>query len=195
MRWGAKGGPIATARPPRPRARHRRRPALPGTGRHARDRREPAPRVRHPARRAGRVRAALAPARRRRPGGRALRRRDRRRSTVTAQRRGAAARSIATSTRAPTRRSRVARRLRPDARAQDPEATVTAGNASGQNDGAAACIVTTPRTAERARPAAARPAGQLGRRRRARRDHGHRPGARRRRRRSPRRPDAGRTST
>ncbi|HWA65371.1 MAG TPA: acetyl-CoA C-acetyltransferase [Mycobacteriales bacterium] len=29
----------------------------------------------------------------------------------------------------------------------DPEATVTAGNASGQNDGAAACIVTTPELA------------------------------------------------
>jgi acetyl-CoA C-acetyltransferase len=33
--------------------------------------------------------------------------------------------------------------LRPIRAAQDPEATVTAGNASGQNDGAAACIVTT----------------------------------------------------
>jgi len=32
--------------------------------------------------------------------------------------------------------------LRPIMLAQDPEATVTAGNASGQNDGAAACIVT-----------------------------------------------------
>ena len=31
-------------------------------------------------------------------------------------------------------------------RQQDPEATVTAGNASGQNDGAAVCIVTTPET-------------------------------------------------
>jgi acetyl-CoA C-acetyltransferase len=31
----------------------------------------------------------------------------------------------------------------------DPEATVTAGNASGQNDGGAACIVTTPEEAER----------------------------------------------
>ncbi|GAB2663179.1 acetyl-CoA C-acetyltransferase [Saccharopolyspora gloriosae] len=31
--------------------------------------------------------------------------------------------------------------LRPVLRAQDPEATVTAGNASGQNDGAAACLV------------------------------------------------------
>jgi len=30
---------------------------------------------------------------------------------------------------------------------QDPEATVTAGNASGQNDGAAACVVTTPEAA------------------------------------------------
>ncbi|HTX46639.1 MAG TPA: acetyl-CoA C-acetyltransferase [Solirubrobacteraceae bacterium] len=33
-------------------------------------------------------------------------------------------------------------KLRPVMRKQDPEATVTAGNASGQNDGAAACIVT-----------------------------------------------------
>lgn len=31
---------------------------------------------------------------------------------------------------------------------QDPEATVTAGNASGQNDGASACIVTTPALAK-----------------------------------------------
>lgn len=35
-------------------------------------------------------------------------------------------------------------RLRPVRLAQDPAATVTAGNASGQNDGAAACLVTTP---------------------------------------------------
>ncbi len=32
---------------------------------------------------------------------------------------------------------------------QDPDATVTAGNASGQNDGASACIVTTMENAER----------------------------------------------
>jgi acetyl-CoA C-acetyltransferase len=38
--------------------------------------------------------------------------------------------------------------LRPVRLAVDPEATVTAGNASGQNDGAAACIVTTPERAE-----------------------------------------------
>ncbi len=38
--------------------------------------------------------------------------------------------------------------LRPVLGRDDPEATVTAGNASGQNDGAAACIVTTPQRAE-----------------------------------------------
>jgi acetyl-CoA C-acetyltransferase len=40
-------------------------------------------------------------------------------------------------------------RLRPIRQSVDPEATVTAGNASGQNDGASACIVTTPEEAER----------------------------------------------
>jgi acetyl-CoA C-acetyltransferase len=39
--------------------------------------------------------------------------------------------------------------LRPVLGREDPEATVTAGNASGQNDGASACLVTTPETAER----------------------------------------------
>ena len=39
-------------------------------------------------------------------------------------------------------------KLRPVMGRQDPEATVTAGNASGQNDGAAACIVTTPERAD-----------------------------------------------
>ncbi len=37
--------------------------------------------------------------------------------------------------------------LRPVMGRQDPEATVTAGNASGQNDGAAACLVTHPELA------------------------------------------------
>ena len=37
--------------------------------------------------------------------------------------------------------------LRPLMLASDPEATVTAGNASGQNDGAAVCIVTHPERA------------------------------------------------
>lgn len=40
----------------------------------------------------------------------------------------------------------------------DPEATVTAGNASGQNDGAAACIVTTP---EKAAALGLKPLGRL----------------------------------
>ncbi len=39
--------------------------------------------------------------------------------------------------------------LRPIRGKADPEATVTAGNASGQNDGGACCIVTTPEEAER----------------------------------------------
>jgi acetyl-CoA C-acetyltransferase len=37
--------------------------------------------------------------------------------------------------------------LRPVRQSADPDATVTAGNASGQNDGAAACVVTTPEKA------------------------------------------------
>ncbi|MDQ1497682.1 MAG: acetyl-CoA C-acetyltransferase, partial [Actinomycetota bacterium] len=39
-------------------------------------------------------------------------------------------------------------RLRPVLGRDDPDATVTAGNASGQNDGAAICIVTHPARAE-----------------------------------------------
>jgi acetyl-CoA C-acetyltransferase len=39
--------------------------------------------------------------------------------------------------------------LRPIMGGSDPEATVTAGNASGQNDGAAACLVTSMEAAER----------------------------------------------
>jgi acetyl-CoA C-acetyltransferase len=40
-------------------------------------------------------------------------------------------------------------KLRPVRRKLDPESTVTAGNASGQNDGAALCVVTTRDEAER----------------------------------------------
>ena len=39
-------------------------------------------------------------------------------------------------------------RLRPIRRASDPNATVTAGNSSGQNDGAALCVVTTRERAD-----------------------------------------------
>ncbi|MEU2030354.1 acetyl-CoA C-acetyltransferase [Nocardia amamiensis] len=48
--------------------------------------------------------------------------------------------------------------LRPIRAALDPGATVTAGNASGQNDGAALCLVTTP---ERARRLGLRPLARL----------------------------------
>jgi acetyl-CoA C-acetyltransferase len=48
--------------------------------------------------------------------------------------------------------------LRPVMLAEDPEATVTAGNSSGQNDAAAACLVTTPEHAERL---GLRPLGRL----------------------------------
>jgi acetyl-CoA C-acetyltransferase len=49
-------------------------------------------------------------------------------------------------------------RLRPVLSASDPEATVTAGNSSGQNDGAAVCVVTT---AERAAALGLRPLARL----------------------------------
>jgi acetyl-CoA C-acetyltransferase len=39
-------------------------------------------------------------------------------------------------------------KLKPVLLAEDPEATVTAGNASGQNDAAAMCVVTTPEKAD-----------------------------------------------
>ena len=48
--------------------------------------------------------------------------------------------------------------LRPIRQKLDPESTVTAGNASGQNDGAAVCIVTTP---ERAAALGLRPLARL----------------------------------
>jgi acetyl-CoA C-acetyltransferase len=49
-------------------------------------------------------------------------------------------------------------RLRPIMGGADPEATVTAGNASGQNDGAAMCVVTHP---ERAAELGLRPMARL----------------------------------
>ena len=61
----------------------------------------------------------------------------------------------------------------------DPEATVTAGNASGQNDGAADLHRHPRRAGRRARAAPARPAGRVGGRRRAAGDDGDRARARR----------------
>ncbi|MGW6426562.1 acetyl-CoA C-acetyltransferase [Nocardia sp. NPDC055053] len=49
-------------------------------------------------------------------------------------------------------------RLRPIRLGVDPESTVTAGNSSGQNDGAAVCVVTTP---QRARALGLRPLARL----------------------------------
>jgi acetyl-CoA C-acetyltransferase len=49
-------------------------------------------------------------------------------------------------------------KLRPVLLSDDPESTVTAGNASGQNDAAAACIVTTP---ERAAELGLQPLGRV----------------------------------
>ncbi len=49
-------------------------------------------------------------------------------------------------------------KLRPIRQREDAEATVTAGNASGQNDGGAACVVTTP---ERAAELGIRPLARL----------------------------------
>jgi acetyl-CoA C-acetyltransferase len=49
-------------------------------------------------------------------------------------------------------------RLRPILERNDPHATVTAGNASGQNDGASACVVTTP---EKAAELGVRPLAKL----------------------------------
>jgi acetyl-CoA C-acetyltransferase len=49
-------------------------------------------------------------------------------------------------------------KLRPVMQREDPEATVTAGNASGQNDAASACLVTT---VEKAEELGLRPLGQL----------------------------------
>ena len=39
-------------------------------------------------------------------------------------------------------------KLKPVLLGDDPEATVTAGNASGQNDAASMCVVTTPEKAD-----------------------------------------------
>ena len=73
--------------------------------------------------------------------------------------------------------SRGSRRLRPVMAASDPEATVTAGNASGQNDGAAVCVVTHP---DRAAELGLRPIARLrllGGGRRCAGDDGDRPRA------------------
>ena len=59
-----------------------------------------------------------------------------------------------------------------------PELSVTAGNASGVNDGACALLLASETAAAAPRPDAARPRRRHGHGRRAAADHGHRPGAR-----------------
>ena len=62
--------------------------------------------------------------------------------TTTDRRGDTAVHAVDEHVRADTTREALAA-LRPVFAHQDPDATVTAGNASGQNDGAAACVVTT----------------------------------------------------
>ena len=149
MRWGVRGGPGVMLNDALARGRVTAGGVeLPGARRDDRDCGEPAARVRHLPHRAGRVGGAQPPAR----GGRArrgsLRRRDRARS----------ARSSATSTSGPDTSVEVLAGLRPIMGRSDPDATVTAGNASGQNDGAAVCVVTHP---ERAAELGLRPLARL----------------------------------
>ncbi|WP_261566028.1 acetyl-CoA C-acetyltransferase [Frankia gtarii] len=67
---------------------------------------------------------------------------------LVAHRKGAVAVDIDEHPRADTSLATLAA-LRPIMSRSDPQSTVTAGNASGQNDGASACIVTHPAEAER----------------------------------------------
>ena len=82
----------------------------------------------------------------------------------------------ATSTRAPAPRSSAWPGSSPSWPSYAPDATVTAGNSSGQNDAAAVAIVTTP-ARRSARPAAPGAAGQLVAGRCGAAPHGHRTGA------------------
>ena len=111
---------------------------------------------------------------RRRAGQWPARRRDRRRSPSRSAR---ATRSSSTSDEHPRLTSLDAlAALKPIVRK---DGIVTAGNASGVNDGAAALIIAVEEAAKRTRPDAARPDPRRRRRRRSAADHGHRPGARR----------------
>ncbi len=65
--------------------------------------------------------------------------------------------------------------LRPIRLEVDPDSTVTAGNASGQNDGAAMCVVTTRTEAEKRRSDPAFGVAVVGGHRLRARGDGHRP--------------------
>ena len=70
-------------------------------------------------------------------------------------------------------------RLKPIFARLDPDATVTAGNSSGQNDAAAVAIVTTPHEGRRSSDCVPSPGSSAGRSPASSRAHGHRSGARR----------------
>ena len=96
------------------------------------------------------------------------------RSTIPQRKGDAGHGRAATSIRAPTPRSSSWPSCKTPFRNPG---TVTAGNASGVNDGAAALIVASEAGGERARPDAARARARHGVGRRAAAHHGHRPGA------------------
>ena len=164
-----------------------RQPAHGGDARHARDgrdRRAGRRALQRLARGAGSVRAdarSSAPARRSRRAG--SRRSSRRSSPASTRRPAPRSTSPPTSTRGPRRRSSSSRSSGPRSRKDD--GTVTAGNASGLNDGAAALLLASEPAIEGARPDAQ---GALRHRRRRRRRaelHGPRADPGHARRRSP----------
>ena len=139
---------------------------------HAGDRRERRRGIPGLARRPGRLRAPQPAARRR--GAQDDGRLAQEIAPVTIKgRKGAETSSTPTSIRARRRwrRSRSCRRPFRDG------GTVTAGNASGVNDGAAALLLASEAACAAARPEAARARARQGDRRRAAAHHGHRPGA------------------
>ena len=158
--------------------------------RHDRDRRQPGPRLPDQPRGLRRIRRRQPPARRGGLGGRQVRRR-------AGARRGApearASRSCSPATRAcaPTPRPRASGALRP----LEKGGVVTAGNASQQNDAAAACLVVAE---DKLAELDLEPDGlvrQLGGGRLRALAHGHRPGAGGGAPVRPHRPVAGTTST
>ena len=125
-------------------------------------------------RRPGRLRAALAAARQGRDGKRRAGRAHRRRRDAGQPQDRPGHWSPPTSTRAPTRRPRALAKLKPIVRAGG---TVTAGNASGVNDGAQALLDRLRRGGRAAWAHAAGAHRRHGDGRRAAAHHGDRPGA------------------
>ena len=137
MRWGGAQRRRHAARRPGPRPGHRGRPGLPGARRHAGDRGEPAPRVRHlprPSRTSSRCSRISARWRRSRTACFA----EEIVPVTVRSRNGEELIDTDEHPRADTTVETLAK-LKPVLGKQDPDATVTAGNSSGQNDAAVAC--------------------------------------------------------